>query len=251
MLRALIAALVLCGPAAARDAPPVVFAAASLAEALSDVATAYEQTGKTKPVFSFASSATLARQIEHGAPAAIFISADEQWMDHVAAHGLIDIASCAALLGNRLVLVAPVAAPLTIKISKGFPLGQALGNGPLAVADPDAVPAGRYAKAALEHFGVWGEVEAKVVRAENVRAALALVARGEAAAGVVYATDAALTRGVAVADTFPEVSHPPIVYPFALLSANASPAAREVFAFMTSEAAAAIYRAHGFIVYAP
>jgi len=250
MLRVVLACLVLLAvPAAAQDRPVLVFAAASLTDALTDVAAAYATSGRAQPVMSFAASSALARQIENGAPADIFISADEQWMDYIAARGLIDPASRISPLGNALMLVAPAQAPLTLEIGVGFPLAAALGDGRLALADPDSVPAGRYAKAALENLGVWRAVEAKVVRAENVRAALAFVERGEAAAGVVYATDAALTRTVRVVGPFPALSHPPITYPFALVGEAPRAEARALFAFLTSEAAKDIYRRLGFVVF--
>jgi molybdate transport system substrate-binding protein len=225
---------------------PLVYAAASLSDALTAAADSFAATGQPRPVLSFAGTGALARQIENGAPADLFFSADEQWMDYLAARGLIDAASRVALLGNRLVLVTPAAASRTIDIGAGFPLASLLAGGKLALADPDSVPAGRYARAALESLGVWRAVEGAVVRAENVRAALVFVARGEAAAGVVYATDAAAEPGVAVAGAFPAISHPPIVFPVALAGPNPSPAARAFHEFLRGQAAAAIFVQHGF-----
>jgi molybdate transport system substrate-binding protein len=248
VIRAILILLLLSTPALAQPSAPLVFAAASLTDALTEVGGAYGRTGRPAPAFSFASSATLARQIENGAPAAIFVSADEQWMDYLAARGLIDPGSRVSVLANRLVLVAPATTSLSLEIGPGMALAQALGDDKLALADPDSVPAGRYARAALENLGVWREVEARVVRAENVRAALAFVERGEAAAGVVYATDAALSQAVTVVGTFPEISHAPITYPFALVGDAPSPAARALFAFMASDEAKAIYGRFGFIV---
>lgn len=222
----------------------LVFAAASLTDALTAVAEDYAATGAAKPVFSFAASSALARQIENGAPAAIFVSADEQWMDYLAERSLIDSASRVTLLGNRLVLISPT--PLMLEITAGVSLDTALAGGKLALADPDSVPAGKYAKAALERLGVWPSVERQVVRADNVRAALAFVERGEARLGVVYATDAAASRKVSVAGFFPQDSHPPISYPAALVKADAQ--ARTFFAYMQSDAAKAVYARFGFSV---
>jgi len=230
------------------QAATLVFAASSLTDALTAVADSYEKTGQPRPILSFASSATLARQIENGAPAAIFVSADEQWMDYVAERKLIEPASRLAMLGNRLVLVAAKSEPLALEISPGFPLANALGKGKLAIADPDSVPAGRYAKAALEHLGAWRDVEANVVRAENVRAALAYVERGEAKAGVVYATDAAQSKNVRIVGPFPETSHPPIIYPLALVGQTPNDDARRFYIFMRSPAAADIYTSYGFTI---
>ena len=248
MLRALIITLLLAVSTTAQSAPPLVFAAVSLTDALTAVVEAYEQTGEPKPAVSFASSAVLARQIENGAPADIFISADEQWMDYVAARNLIEPASRLMLLGNRIVLVSTADTPLTVEIGAGFALAKALGTGKLALADPDSVPAGRSAMAALENLGVWREVEANVVRTENVRAALAFVERGEAKAGVVYATDAALAENIKIVGTFPEISHPAISYPIALVGLKPSDAARRFSDFTRSETAKEIFRGFGFIV---
>lgn len=224
----------------------LVFAATSLTDALMAVANAYEKTGQRRPLFSFASSATLARQIENGAPAELFISADEQWMEYVAERKLIESASRLSWLGNRLTLISAANTPMTLEITTDFPLAKALGMGKLALADPDSVPAGRYAKAALESLNVWHEVEGSVVRAENVRAALAFVERGEARAGVVYATDAALARNVKIVGEFPENSHPPITYPMALVGKTPSDEARAFYNFMRSTAATDITASFGF-----
>jgi molybdate transport system substrate-binding protein len=243
-----VATLAFIAASLSARAETLVFAAASLTDALNDVGAAYEKTGKTKPTFSYAASSALARQIENGAPAAIFISADEQWMDYLADRKLIAPSSRLQLLGNSVVLIAPAAAPLNIKIAPNFALAQALGTGKLAMGDPDSVPVGKYGKAALENLGVWAAVERSVVRAENVRAALAFVERGEAKAGIVYATDAAVTKNVKVVDTFPASSHPAVTYPIALLG-NAPPAeAKEFYAYLTSASAKEIYRRYGFTV---
>jgi molybdate transport system substrate-binding protein len=226
----------------------LVFAAASLTETLGAVGDAYAATGHTKPTFSFAASSALAKQIENGAPAALFVSADEQWMDYLADRQLIVPPSRVTFLGNTLVLIAPADHPLKLKIAAGFPLAQALGSSKLSLADPDSVPAGKYAKAALENLGVWRSVEGSVARGENVRAAMAFVERGEAAAGVVYGTDAALSKKVVVVDTFPAITHGPITYPVAIVKGQDSPEPQAFRAFMLSDAAKAIYRKYGFEV---
>jgi molybdate transport system substrate-binding protein len=226
--------------------PPLVLAAASLQESLTAVADAWAAQGHARPVLSFAGSSALARQIEAGAPADLFISADEEWMDAVAAKGLIRPGTREVLVGNRLVLIAPVARPLKLAIRPGFPLARALGDGRLAMADPDAVPAGKYGREALTRLGVWPDVAAKLVRAENVRAALLLVERGEAAAGIVYATDARASKGVRVVGLFPAASHKPITYPAALLGTATSPDAEPFHRFLLSRRAKAIFSRYGF-----
>ncbi len=236
-----------CAPARAAD-PMVVFAAASLTETLNAVGDAYAATGKARPTFSYAASSALAKQIENGAPAALFISADEEWMDYLAQRSLIVPSSRVSLLANSLVLIAPAAKPITLKIEKGFPLAKALGTGKLSLADPASVPAGKYAKAALEKFGVWASVEKSVIGSENVRAALAFVERGEAAAGAVYATDAALSQKVVVVGTFPSDSHPPISYPLAIVAGHDGKDAQDFRAFMMSDTAKAIYKKFAFTV---
>ena len=227
-------------------AGPLVLAAASLQEALSAAADAYAAKGKPRPVLSFAASSALARQIESGAPADVFISADEAWMDALAAKNLLRPGTRVNLLGNTLVLVAPAKAPLKLAVGPGMPLAAALGSGRLAMADPDAVPAGKYGKAALTALGVWSAVEPKVVRAENVRAALQLVSSGNAAAGIVYATDARADPGVVVVGTFPASSHAPIIYPMAVLAGSANPGAAPFAEFLRSNAGRTIFRRYGF-----
>ena len=232
-------------PARAADAM-VVFAAASLTETLNAVGDAYAATGKSKPTFAYAASSALAKQIENGAPAALFISADEEWMDYLAQRSLIVPSSRVSLLANSLVLIAPAAKPLTLKVEKDFALAKALGGGKLSLADPASVPAGRYAKAALEKLGVWASVEKSVIGSENVRAALAFVERGEAAAGAVYATDAALSQKVVVVGPFPADSHPPISYPVAIVAGHDGKDAQDFRAFMVSDTAKAIYKKFAF-----
>lgn len=231
---------------AAAQPGPLVFAAASLQEALTAAADAYAATGKPRPVLSFAASSTLARQIDAGAPADLFLSADEQWMDFLAGKGLLRAGTRGDLLTNTLVLVAPAARPLRLTIAPGFALAAALGEGKLAMADPDSVPAGRYGKAALVSLGVWQSVAGRVVRAENVRAALQLVGSGNAAAGIVYATDARATPGVVTVGTLPASSHQPIVYPLAVLARSTNPDATAFAAFLRSAAGRAMFARYGF-----
>lgn len=243
----LLLSLLLATPAMAQD-KLVIFAAASLTDALAEVGAAYAQAGHTAPVFSFAASSSLARQIENGAPAGLFMSADEEWMDYLGTRNLIVPASRVSFLGNTLVLVVPKGESLGVTIGPNFNLAGALKGRKLALADPTGVPAGRYARAALESLGAWKTAEPFVVRADNVRAALTFVERKEAAAGIIYATDAALTDKVAVAGTFPANSHPPISYPVAIVAKNDGPEARAFRDFLLSDGAKSIYRKYGFAV---
>lgn len=240
-----LAALAPAGAAEVR-----VFAASSLADALDAVADAFTAETGTAVVASYASSAAVARQIGEGAPADVVISADEAWMDHLAARGLIRPDSRFDLVGNALVLVAPAGAAPVLPIEPGFPLAVALGDGRLAVGEVTSVPAGRYARAALEALGAWEGVRDRLAEAENVRAALLLVARGEAPLGVVYATDAAAEPGVEVVGTFPPDSHPPIVYPAAAVAGAGDPAA-SFLAFLRGPQAAAVFDRLGFRAAAP
>lgn len=221
-----------------------VFAAASLTDSLKSVADAYKaKTGKSVTL-SFGASSALARQIEQGARADIFFSADTDWMDYLQQKNLIDPASRRTLLGNRLVLIGGAGSkPLTI--APRFDLAGALGDGRLALADPASVPAGKYGKAALAALGVWDSVASRVAPAENVRVALEYVARGEAPYGIVYATDARVAPQVGIAGIFPENTHPPIVYP-AALTRTATPAARDFLAFLSGPDARAIFEKAGF-----
>lgn len=249
---AMIAALLTFGsPAAARDGGVLVFAAASLKEALDEVGALWRQeTGRTATV-SYAASSALARQIEAGAPADLFVSADADWMGYLAERSLVREGTRTDLLGNSLVLVAPAGSDADLAIAPGFPLAEALGpDGRLAMANTSAVPAGKYGKAALDSLGVWQSVEDRVAQAENVRAALALVARGEAPFGIVYGTDAAAEPAVEIVGTFPADSHPPIVYPAAVLADAGSPDAAAFLAFLTSPAARRIFEKRGFTVLA-
>jgi molybdate transport system substrate-binding protein len=234
-------------PVRAADTDTVlVFAASSLTDVLTELAETYAKAGHSRPAFSFAASSALARQIENGAPAAVFISADEQWMDYVAERKLIVADTRASFLGNTLVLVSPADKPLKVDIKQGFDLAKALNGGKLSMGDPDSVPVGKYGKTALENLGIWKSVEANVIRADNVRVALAFVERGEAAAGIVYATDAALTQKVAVAGAFPEASYPPVSYPIAVLAGKDTPAARAFRDFALSAEAKAVFAKYGF-----
>ncbi len=232
-------------PAQAAEGRTLVFAAASLTDALSTIAKNYEAGTGRKVVVSFAGSSVLARQIEAGSPADMFISADEAWMDELAKRDLVKPDSRSDLLSNRLVLIAPVSSIATLKVAQGFPLLQALDGGRLALADPEAVPAGRYARAALTSLGVWPSVKDHLAQAQNVRVALAYVARGEAPFGVVYETDAISEKRVRVVDAFPAASHPPIVYPVALTN-RAGEGARNFLAYLESEKARAVFARLGF-----
>lgn len=236
--------------AVGRDTKPVVvFAAASLRTALENIGAMWASESGHKVTFSFAASSALARQIEQGSPADIFASADLKWMDYAAEKGLIRPETRVSLLGNTLVLVAPVESTSTLKIGMGFALAEALGDGRLAMGEPKTVPAGTYGWAALKALGVWDEVAPKVAGTENVRAALAFVARGEVPFGIVYGTDAKSEPKVRVVDTFPADTHPPIVYPFALTAASANANASAFLGFLTgSPAARAAFEAEGFRV---
>jgi len=242
----LVALCLAASPARAENRGLLVLAAASLREALGSAADAWAAKGHARPVLSFAGSPALARQVEAGAPADLFISADAEWMDHVAAAGMVRKGTRANLVTNRLVLIAPAASTVRLAIAPRFALARALGKGRLAMADPDAVPAGRYGKAALARLGVWPSVQDRIARAENVRAALVLVERGEAPLGVVYATDARASRRVRIVGWFPASSHPPIVYPVALLRGSTHREAEGLRRFLLSREAAAIFARHGF-----
>lgn len=241
---AILAALLFAAHAQAR--PPLVLAAASLQEALNAAADAWAAKGHPRPVLSFAASSALARQIQAGAPADLFISADEEWMDRLAAAGSLKPGTRRDFAGNALVLIAPAARPRRIAIRPGFPLAAALGQGRLATGAVESVPAGRYAKQALTRLRVWPEVAGRIAGAESVRAAMALVARGEAPLGIVYATDARAESRVMVAGTFPESSHEPVRYPLALLRASTSPDAEPFRRFLLGAETRAILLSHGF-----
>lgn len=241
-----LASLLVASAATAQGRGPVVLAAASLQESLTEAADAWAAQGHARPVLSFAASSALARQVIAGAPADIFLSADEPWMDAVAKAGRLRAGTRATLLGNRLVLIAPAASRVRLIPARGFPLARALGSGRLALADPDAVPAGKYAKAALSHLGVWNGVAGRLAPAENVRAAMALVERGAAPLGIVYATDARASKAVRIVGIFPAASHPPIRYPVAVLKASRHRDAAGFRAFLLSKQGRAIFARHGF-----
>lgn len=246
-----LAAAIVFGPigtTAAFAEDVVVFAAASLKNALDEITTNWNsETGKTATV-SYAASSALAKQIAEGAPADIFISADLAWMDDVAGKSLIRPETRSNLLGNRIVLVAPADSDVALDIGAGMDLAGALNGGKLAMGDPASVPAGKYGQAALESLGVWDSVSASVAPAENVRAALALVSQGEAPLGIVYQTDAAADPGVKIVGTFPEDSHPPIIYPVALIAESSNADAAALLDYLHSDAAKASFEKQGFTV---
>jgi molybdate transport system substrate-binding protein len=245
------AALLLAAPSRpteAQGSDVLVFAAASLKNALDTVNAQWtKETGK-KAVISYASSSALAKQIEQGAPAQMFISADLDWMDYLAAKSLIKPDTPSNLLGNRIVLIAPKDKAQPVEIKPGFDFAKLLGDGRLAMANVDAVPAGKYGKAALEKLGLWAGVSGKIAQAENVRAALLLVSRGEAPAGIVYQTDAAADPNVKIIGTFPEDTHPPIIYPIALTANATHPDAAALLAYIRSDKAKPLFQAQGFTV---
>jgi molybdate transport system substrate-binding protein len=236
-------------PGATRADDVLVFAAASLKPALDDILATPEAKAAGRVATSYAASSQLARQIEHGAPAALFISADIDWMDHLDRRELIDRESRSDLIGNTLVLVAPSDSTLAFKIANTAAFVIALGDeGLLAIAEPNSVPAGKYAKAALASLGLWSAVEQRVVAAVNVRAALGFVVRREVPLGIVYGSDAVSEPAVRVVDAFPDETHPAIVYPVAIVRANDSPMARRVLCVLQSDAARASLLRHGFSV---
>jgi molybdate transport system substrate-binding protein len=233
-------------PARAQTVTLTVFAAASMKNALDDINAAFTKATGIKVVASLAASSALAKQIEQGAPADVFASADLDWMDYLEQKKLIKDGTRLNLLGNRLVLIASKDSKLgDVASGPGFDLAKLAGGGRIAVADVRAVPAGKYAKAALEKLGGWAAVETKLAPTENVRAALALVGRGEAPLGIVYETDAKIEPNVKIVGRFPEDSHPAITYPVAL-TATAKPDATKYLAFLRSSATKTIFETHGF-----
>jgi molybdate transport system substrate-binding protein len=235
-------------PSAAQGRDVLVFAAASLKNALDEIAAQWQRESGKKVNISYAASNTLIKQIEQGAPADIFISADLDWMDYVAEHKLIKPETRFNLLGNKLVLIAPADSRINLTIAPNFPLAQALGNDRLAMAEPSAVPAGKYGKAALEALGVWASVANKIAPAQDVRATLLLVSRGEAPLGIVYQTDAASDKGVKIVGAFPESTHPPIIYPIAVTTASTNPDTAAYIGFLKSPAAKPAFEKQGFVV---
>ncbi len=243
---ALLSLLLASGPARTEPETVTLFAAASTTDAVTEIAADYA-AGRgvaVRPVF--AASSTLARQIVQGAPADLYLSANPRWMDHLAAQDLIEPESRLDLLGNALILIAPLDSVAKVEIAAGFDLAGLLDGRPLALADPDHVPAGIYARAALTHLGVWGQTAGRTAYAAHVRAALALVDRGEAAAGIVYTSDVAIARNVRVLGRFPAESHPPVRYPLAIVAGRRSAAVEDFYAFLQGPEAAARFRSRGF-----
>ncbi len=248
-MRFLLMLCVLLAPLAARAQDLTVFAAASLTDAMKDVSAQWAQAGHQPLRMSFGSSSTLARQIEQGAPANLFASADEKWMDYLAERKLIAADTRKDLLGNDLVLVVAADKPQHVTIGPGFDLLGLLGpNGRIATGDPAHVPVGIYAEQALKKLGQWDAVAPRLARTDDVRSALLLVERGEAPAGIVYATDAAVSKAVMIAGTFPPDSHDPISYPFAVTRSGDTPEARALMALLAGPQARAIFVQRGFKV---
>ena len=248
-MRLLLALCLLLAPLAARAQELTVFAAASLTDAMKDISAQWAQAGHPPLRMSFGSSSTLARQIEQGAPANIFASADQKWMDYLADKKLIVSDTRKDLLGNDLVLVVPADKPQHVTIGPGFNLVGMLGpNGRVATGDPAHVPVGIYAEQALKKLGIWDAVSPHLARADDVRSALLLVERGEAPAGIVYATDAAVSKAVMVAGVFPANSHDPVSYPFAVVKSGDTPEARALMTYLSGPEARAIFVKRGFKV---
>jgi len=244
--RVLLVALIALATPLAFAADVVVFAAASLKEAMDDQARQFEAATGFKVVVSYGASNALAKQIESAAPADAFISADEDWMNYLDQRKLVMPGTRVDLLRNTLVLIAPASSKAALRIGPGFGLAAALKQDKLAMANPDSVPAGKYGKSALESLGVWGSIEKQVARAESVRAALALVSRGEAPFGIVYATDAYSDKGVRIVDTFPANTYSPIVYPAAMTARSKSPAAKPLLDYLRSANARPVWAKYGF-----
>jgi molybdate transport system substrate-binding protein len=248
-----VAAVGLClTPSFARDESkgPLVFAAASLKDALDAINAAWSKESGKSAVISYAGSSMLAKQIVEGAPADVFISADLDWMDYLAERNLIKPGTRFNLLGNTLVLIAPKDSSLEAKIVPDFPLSALIGDGKLAMANTESVPAGKYGKAALTKLGIWDSVKDKIAQAENVRAALLLVSRGEAPLGIVYATDANADPNVKVLGTFPADTHKPIIYPAAVLARSRSADAQAFVTFLKTDKANKLFQDQGFTVLA-
>lgn len=245
-MRFIAALLVAIAPAFAAAAELTILAASSLKGPLDGIAADFEKSSGIKVRLSFAASSALARQIESGAPAGLFISADRDWMDHVEKLGLIVPDTRGNMMANDLVLIAPKDSKVELKIAPGFPIAKALGNGRLALGQPDSVPVGKYAKAAFTKLGVWSDIEKRVAGADSARAALALVARGEAPLGVVYRTDAVAEPSVRIVDNFPADSHPPILYPQAVLKGPQEEAAKRFQAYLRTPAARVTWQMSGF-----
>jgi molybdate transport system substrate-binding protein len=248
-MRFLLALCLLLAPLAARAQELTVFAAASLTDAMKDISAQWAQAGHQPLRMSFGASSTLARQIEQGAPANLFASADQKWMDYLADKKLIVPETRKDLLGNDLVLIVPANKPQHVTIGPNFDLVGLLGpNGRVATGDPAHVPVGIYAEQALKKLGIWDAVSPRLARTDDVRAALLLVERGEAPAGIVYATDAAVSKGVMVAGVFPVSSHDPVSYPFAVVTSGDTPEARALMTYLSGPEARAIFVKRGFKV---
>jgi molybdate transport system substrate-binding protein len=248
-MRCLLLAVLLLFPLTARAQELTVFAAASLTDAMKDIAALWQKDGHPALRQSFGGSSVLARQIEQGAPANLFASADEKWMDYLVQRDLIASGTRRRLLGNDLVLIVPADHPAKVTIGPGFDILALLGaTGRIATGDPAAVPVGLYAEQSLRKLGLWDAVVPRLARTEDVRAALLLVERGEAPAGIVYSTDAAVRAGVAIAGVFPDDSHDPITYPFAVTKAGDTPAARALMDFLAGPQARAVFLRRGFKV---
>ncbi len=244
-----VTTLLLSGNPAANAADKItVFAASSLKNALDAVNASWKVDASKEATISYAASSALAKQVEEGAPADVFISADLNWMKYLTDKNLVTPGTEVKLLGNQIVLVAPKDSKAETKIEKDFKLSELIGDGKLAMGNIESVPAGKYGKAALESLGVWASVESKVAQAENVRAALKLVSTGEAALGIVYQTDAKADATVKVVGTFPEDSHPAIIYPAAVTAASKNADAGEFVKYLQSDKARAIFEEQGFIV---
>ena len=247
LLWLLCARVASASPADERERPVLlVLAAASLTNVLGELSPTSETRTGVGIKLSFASSAVLARQIEAGGKADVFVSADQEWMDYLQSRDLVVESSRRDLVGNRLVLIAPADSRIDLTISPGFPLLAALKGGRLSTGDPDTVPVGRYARAALTSLGVWNGVADRLVRADNVRSAMVFVARGEAPLGIVYATDAMVDRKVRIVDAFPRSSHEPILYPAAAIR-GARPEAAAYLAYLADEDAAPVWKRYGFL----
>ncbi len=248
-MRRFLLLLLLLLPMSASAQELTVFAAASLTDAMKDISGLWQQAGHPALRQSFGSSSTLARQIEQGAPANVIASADEKWVDYLATRNLIAADTRKDLLGNELVLIVPADKKVSIRIAPGFDLAGLLGaKGRIATGDPAHVPVGIYAEQALKKLGVWDSVATRLARTDDVRSALLLVERGEAPVGIVYSTDAAVSKAVAVAGTFPADSHDPITYPFAVTKAGDTPEARALLGFLAGPQARAVFVKYGFRV---
>ncbi|GIU08633.1 molybdate ABC transporter substrate-binding protein [Shewanella glacialipiscicola] len=238
----------ICSPSFAADNEQVtVFAAASLTNALNEIGQQYEKEHKTKVIFSFASSSTLAKQVTNGAPADLFISANQKWMDYLIEAKAVDVSSRKTLLKNTLVLIAEKDSPITeVTLNSDWDIKAALQGNRMAVGDPDHVPAGQYAKQALESLNLWKTAEPLLARANNVRAALALVEQGEAPFGIVYATDAKVTQKVKIVATFPATSYSPIEYPIALVKQESTASAKAFNEYLQGTSAKNVFEKYGF-----